>query len=118
MPDYGESPELLETRARLLAAQKLRRGPMQQARAVLRRRRDQAEIHEAFRELFMPDGALRPAGAIVLDYLAERAGFGAASPDLDHAEMCKLEGKRQLLLDLLAQLKAPITLPDQVEKNR
>ena len=117
-PHYGESPDLLEVRTRLAAAKHERRGPVQRAQAWLHRGRDAEAIHQAFRELFMPDGVLRPAGAVVLDYLAERAGFGAASPDLDHAELCKLEGKRALLLDLLARLKAPTTLTADLEKNR
>lgn len=117
-PNYGEGPDLLELRAKLAAAKSGRRGPVEQVRAGLRRRRDAAEVHDAYRELFMPDGALRPAAAVVLDDLAEQAGLGAASLDLDHGEMCVTEGKRRLLLFLLARLRAPLNLTNQVEKMR
>ena len=118
MPDYGESPDLLELRAKLAAANRSRRGPVEKLKAHVRKRRDAAEVHQAFRTLFMPDGALSPAATVALDYVAERAGFGAASLDLDHAQLCKLEGKRELLLEMLARLRVPITLVDELEKSR
>ena len=114
-PNYGESPDLLEMRAKLAAARGARAKPILNP---FNRRREARDVHDAYRELFMPDGALRPAAAVVLDDLAEQAGLGAASFDLDYGEMCVTEGKRRLLLFLLARLKAPTTLTNQVEKNR
>lgn len=112
-PDYGESPDLLELRARLSGEQKTVRGPF-------RKRRDARERRDAYRKVFYPDGVtLSRAAAIVLDDLAEAAGFGAAAAITDHAELCILEGKRRLMLHLLAQFRLP---PDRVqndlEKNR
>lgn len=102
MPDYGESPDLAETRAKLLAARNARRGPVAK---LVRRGRERTEIHEAYRALFYPDGALHPAARIVLDDLADAAGFGAASSLIDHAELCLLEGKRRLMLHLLSRFR-------------
>lgn len=102
MPDYGESPELLETRAKLAAAHKARRGPVAQ---VLHNRRDAREVHAAYRALFYPDGVLHPAARIVLDDLAHAAGLGAASALIDHGELCVQEGKRLLMLHLLARFR-------------
>lgn len=114
MPDYGESPDLIEMRARLAATRP------KPKRAILRRRREARETRDAFRELFYPDGAhLTRAAAIVLDDLAQAAGFGAAASLTDHAELCILEGKRRLMLHLLAQLRLPAEhLEDDVEKKR
>lgn len=101
-PDYGESPDLLETRAKLASARAARRGPVVRA---LGRRRDARARHEAYVALFYCDGRLRPGAEVVLDDLAEAAGLGAASPLLDHAELVFLEGKRWLLLHLLSRFR-------------
>lgn len=101
MPDYGESPDLIEMRAKLAAARKKPSDML-----GMRRRRELREIHEAYRQLFYPDGlTLSREGAIVLDDLAEAAGLGAASQVLDHAELCVLEGKRRLMLHLLSRFR-------------
>ena len=119
MPDYGASPDLLEMRARIAASRGIKRGSLDRlGMSGLRKRREARLVGEAYRELFYPHGALHPAGAIVLDDLAEQAGFGAASFDLDHGEMCVTEGKRRLLLFVLARLKAPLTLTDEMEISR
>ncbi|WP_226018112.1 hypothetical protein [Novosphingobium sp. FKTRR1] len=110
-PDYGESPDLIETRAKLAAARALRKSPLGKIASAVgldgnRKRRTAREVHEAYCEIFYPDGAtLSRAGAIVLDDLAEAAGLGAASWDTDHAELCILEGKRRLMLHLLSRFR-------------
>lgn len=119
MPEYGESPELLETRARLAAARAARRGPVVKA---LLGRRDQRDVVAAYQAVFFPEGALHPAAAIVLDDLAYHAGFGAACPVLDFGEMCVLEGQRRLLLHLLSRFRLSperaAALETELEKSR
>lgn len=103
-PDYGESPDLIELRAKMAASRSKRRSLP--GMGGIQRRRALREVHEAYRELFYPDGAtLSRAGAIVLDDLAQAAGLGAASALTDHAELCVLEGKRRLMLHLLARFR-------------
>lgn len=118
-PDYGESPDLLEMRARLAAAGRARRGPVLNS---FTRRRDARVVHEAYLDLFYLDGKLRYGAEVVLDDLAEAAGFGAASPVLDHADLCFLEGKRWLLLHLLSRFKLSAeraaALATELEKSR
>lgn len=101
-PDYGESPDLLEMRAKLAAMRGARRKPVLDP---FKRRRDARERHEAYLALFFDNGQLRPAAAIVLDDLAEQAGLGAAAPSIDHDELCVLEGKRRLMLHLLSRFR-------------
>lgn len=118
--DYGEQPDLLELRTRLAATHKARRGSVAQALAG---RRDRRDLREAYRALFFgEDGRMRPAAALVLADIAEEAGFGAANMDLNHGEMCVLEGKRRLLLFVLARLRLPPAqaefLESEMEKSR
>ncbi len=122
-PDYGESPDLAETRAKLAAARAARKGPLDAlGGAALRRRRAITERHRAYRELFYRDGVLTRAGAIVLDDLAEAAGLGAAAAVTDHAELCVLEGKRRLMLHLLSRFRLSpeeaAKLEAELEKSR
>jgi len=118
-PDYGESPDLLEFRAKLAAARASKRGALA---TMLTKRRDAAVRHAAFMALFYDGEKLRPGAEIVLDDLAEAAGFGAASPVLDHAELCFLEGKRWLLLHLLSRFRLSperaAELQSQLENSR
>lgn len=104
--DYGANPEVLELRAKLLAANAKRSGLLDRATGEARRRRK--KVQDAYRSLFFGDElVLGPAAAIVLDDLAEAAGLGAAASLTDHAELCILEGRRRMMLHLLSRLALP-----------
>jgi hypothetical protein len=67
--------------------------------------RSQLAVLRAYHQLFHgDDGVLRDAAQIVLDDIAAEAGFGVINGGIDHAELALSEGKRRMLLHIIARL--------------
>jgi hypothetical protein len=99
MPPNGPLPSIT---ADLLAIRQAAEARSGKARNTAR---SQMTVLRAYHQLFHgDDGALREAAQIVLDDIAAEAGFGIINGSIDHADLALAEGKRRMLLHIIARL--------------